>query len=169
MNQWIKCCQLPVYINKNWLHRVSVYCTVSVGERSLWAKTQQSHECVCAPLCGLCMLCMASWCVCVFLLTPSGCSGTPAKTKQRDKLRKQKRSLRIKGTLVIRAPMNKLADPRKPGAYLVAHTHTNTYMLIQSLSTSLSLLRATWAKNMPDTVFFFTSASSLLIWIPLTF
>lgn len=53
------------------------------------------YVCVRVPICNMCMHCML---LCVLLLTPSACSGKPAKTKPEDKLRKErKRNLRIRG------------------------------------------------------------------------
>lgn len=141
---------------------------MSVRERSLWAKTQQVQcVCVCASfvICACTVRTACASCVCVFVLTPSAGSGAPAKTKQVHKLRKLKRSLRIKGGLVKSSALPRTSSqiPRKPGARHVARIHTHVY-------DSLCLFRAQRAKKRGSYfVFPFISAASLLVWIQLTF
>lgn len=143
--------------NKNWLHGVSVYCTVSVRDWSLWAKTQDIHECVCAPLVhalyarDVCVVCVSTHAIGLLWST---CERQSKRTSSGN----EKRSMSREGWgLESHQRCHELADPRKLGAYHVAHTHTDMYMLVQ---TSLSLR--------PCLIFSFTFAASLL-WIQLTF
>lgn len=69
------------------------------------------------------------WCVmCVLILTPSPCSGAPAKTKQVHKLRKWKRSRRIKGGLVLPSALSHEQAPRSRGNWVLIMWHTFTLM-----------------------------------------
>lgn len=104
---------------------------------------------VCLPFCSVCMHCYA-WCVCVSTYTISLLWNT-CKNKAKGQTQETKGLWGLKEGLYSHQEHSheQCPHPWKLGAYRVAHIYTNMYVLIQSLSTSKSLLRAHRAKNMP--------------------
>lgn len=105
--------------NQNWLQGVSVYCTVSVCERSLWAKTQQIHECVFVFL--TCVYALYVWCASTYTIS---LLWNTCKNKARGQAQETKGE-RIKGGLVHSSAPPWTAPTSKETDSLSHRTHSH--------------------------------------------